>query len=321
MAVALTVAALRGKVALWSLTVSLAAALLIVATTCSMPSGAPNVDPVPVHKVPDSLRVVSLNVLRWCETDAIRRARMSRWLQVQQPDVVALQELNGCSADSFVMDARQWGHEHSVFLPSRGDPLGLTSSAPITDVVMIRDGFYYGLLEGTTHGMRFFVVHLHPWDYRTRQNEVALLLERAAAHIDKGVEVVLIGDFNAPSPVDRAMHEDGRLRSHTARGDMWVGVSNLNGGELDYQAMRQLENSPLVDLAAIFQKRPQQRITFPTPLDHNVTGPAADPQRRLDYVFVTRSLANRAIRAGVVIDESTHWLSDHYPLLADFRRQ
>ena len=274
---------------------------------------------MPILRPPDSVRVVSLNVLQWCLAEKDRRDRMIGWFQTQRPDVVALQELNGCSELSLAMDAKTWGHPYTAFLSNQGDPLGLTSSAPITEVVMTRDGFFYGLLEGTTHGMRFFVVHLHPWSYKSRQKEVALLMERARAYMDMGVDVVLVGDFNALATVDKPMHEDGQLRSHTARSDLWVGVSNLNSGELDYEAMGQVEETLLVDLMAVFQPQPEQRVTFPTPL---LGGPGrpVDLQRRLDYIFVTPQLAARAIWAGVVIDKSTHWLSDHYPLIADFRR-
>ncbi len=318
MKTSITVCGLRKRVAAWSLTILLLVGLMLVASACQPTAAVPDVEPIPVRRPEGSLRVASLNVLRWCMADDVRRQRMAHWLTVQRPDVVALQELNGCSEESLRISAGQWGHEYTAFLDNQGDPLGLTSSAPITDVVMTREGFFYGLLEGQTHGLRFFVVHLHPWSRESRQQEMALLLEKVEKARAAGAEVVVIGDFNALSPSDSQLHANGQLRSETALADLWVGIDNMRDGELDYSVMERMDNGQLVDLTRVFQPEARQRVSYPTPLEGKRGQELRDSQRRLDYVFVSPALAERTVWAGVVIDDSTHWLSDHYPLIADF---
>jgi len=43
-----------------------------------------------------------------------------------------------------------------------------------------------------------------------------------------------------------------------------------------------------------------------------------EPPLRLDYIFATEDLAQRAIRCDVLRTPDTERASDHYPVLADF---
>src|SRR6056297_2635134 len=82
---------------------------------------------------PAELKVITHNV--WYGFTKKGQPRHDQWLQwmaAQQPDVVALQELNGYTAEKLATDANSWGHSHSVLLKEEGFPTGITSRYPIT---------------------------------------------------------------------------------------------------------------------------------------------------------------------------------------------
>ncbi len=85
-----------------------------------------------------------------------------QWLAKQQPDVVALQELNGNTAKSLAKLAKQWGHGYSAILKENGFPVGLTSKQPIEVIERRVKGFHHGYLHCKTSGVHFFVVHFWP---------------------------------------------------------------------------------------------------------------------------------------------------------------
>ena len=63
------------------------------------------------------------------------------WIKNQHADVVALQELNGQTNESFKDLAEGWGHDHAVLLKEEGFPVGLTSKMPVEVIEKRVEGF------------------------------------------------------------------------------------------------------------------------------------------------------------------------------------
>lgn len=263
----------------------------------------------------ETLRLVTYNVWYGFTKAPARKASWLEWMKAREPDVVCLQELNGYTAAQLAKDAATWGHRHSVLLKEDGFATGVTSDSPIDDVQRLRHGFHHGLMRVHTAGFYLYVVHLHPSNWETRNREVALLLQDVK-RLPAGSRIVLAGDFNTFSTRDRS-HYDAhpRLLPFFAERDRRFGEQNLREGQLDFAVIRQIEEAGFVDLEARFRKAISG--TFPTQIEK--PGDHGDP-RRLDYVFANPTMAQRCVDAYSVVDEATATLSDHYPVIADFRR-
>lgn len=263
-------------------------------------------------------RMVSHNVwYGFTKKGEPRHAEWLAWMKEQNPDVVSLQELNGYTPEKLAADARAWGHEHSVLLKEDGFPTGFTSRTPITGVAKLREGFHHGLMRVETRGLTFYVVHFHPSNFERRIAEAELLRQDVASLPADKRRIVLIGDFNGFSPLDRAHYDqDPVIEPFFAGLDRKAPTArNLNQGKLDYGGLQAIQDQGYIDLVARFRDPAAPYAgTFPTPLvkeeDHGT-------DRRIDYIFLSPTLVPAAVSARILRDDRTGRLSDHYPLLAE----
>ena len=151
----------------------------------------------------------------------------TRWLQEQQPDIAAFQELNGISEAQLKEIAQNWEHSFAVTHKESGFPVGLTSRFPITVHERKVEGFHHGYLHAETAGIHFFVVHFWPGKY----HEADVILHQASALLkDHGGRVIVLGDLNGSSRRD----EDFLIKHATLR-------------ERDYIYTDKLEESGFID--------------------------------------------------------------------------
>ena len=60
--------------------------------------------------------------------------------------------------------------------------------------------------------------------------------------------------------------------------------------------------------------------TMPTPLKYNGESFGNISWKgRIDYIFATEDLAKLCVNAIIVTDIETNYLSDHYPIIAEFK--
>lgn len=266
------------------------------------------------------LRLISHNVFNGFTTKPEpRHTQWRAWMARQQPDVVALQELNGYTPEKLAGEARAWGHEYSVLLKEGGFPTGLTSRTPISNVARLRDGFHHGLLRAETRGLVFYVVHFHPSNFERRIAEAELLRKDLAALPADGRRIVLVGDFNGFSPQDRTHYEtDVRLEPFLTGLDRKTPTArNLNRGKLDYGGIQAILDQGFIDAIARFRTAGAPYTgTFPSPL---MSEEEHGTDRRIDYIMVSANLLSAVGDARILRDDVTARLSDHYPLRADLR--
>lgn len=261
-----------------------------------------------------NLKVLSYNVWYGFTKKPERKADYLAYVKELAPDVVSLQELNGYTPKKLAADAKSWGHAHSVLLKEDGFPTGLTSNRPITKVRRILKGYHHGLLSCVTHGVRFYVIHLHPGHWEIRLREVNLLLDDLAAR-PADEKILLVGDFNTFSHRDKPAYDASpdMVPFFRRLDKRWKSNRNLNDDRLDYRHLERLENAGFADLAAA--KRKTFRGTFPTKLR---AGEDNGPERRLDYVFANPVMTRACRSAQCLVNERTTMLSDHYPVSATF---
>jgi len=244
------------------------------------------------------LRVLAYNVFVGFKNDDKRHEHAVAWIAAQKPDVVALQELNGYTEEKLKEDARAWGHPYVQLCQVKsGFHLGLTSRKPIENVQLIaKKGLWHGIIHGQTHGIDFFVLHLAPKPEDIRLPETEIVLSEIRKIQSAGRPTVLLGDFNSPSRLDNDYYQ------RESRNEPQCNVMDqyLNGGWVDLVHQHQ---------GTITEKQ----ASFPSLLIENKWG-----FWRIDYILASSQLAKKCISARVMKDPATDYLSDHYPVMADF---
>ncbi len=262
-----------------------------------------------------TLRLITYNVWYGFTQVPERKKLWLQWMKDQQPDVVSLQELNEYTPDQLAEDAANWGHSHSVLLKEDGFPTGITSRYPIEDIQRYWEGFHHGLIRVRIQGIYFYVIHLHPSNWEARGREVDQILKNIG-NLSEDSSILLAGDFNTFSPVDSIYYSHETLEPFFQARDQEFNEKNLMDGNLDYSVIQKLMDHGLVDVE--YHQRPENYQftgSFPTRVEKE--GEDGDP-RRLDYVFVSKNLADQVIDAKIMANDTTWILSDHLPVRVDF---
>ncbi len=254
--------------------------------------------------------------------DTDRKAQCMAWIKSKEPDVLALQELCGYTEEMLKEDAKQWGHAYVQLLKTEGYPTALTSNRPIELKEKELEGFWHGLLHCQTYGIDFFVVHLSPADAEFRLQEARLITKRI--HESQADRYIILGDFNANSPFDAyAVEKNHVLREKYRPKSANDKHSNLRDGNFDYAVISEFLSCPAVDLGLQKTDLINNGFTFPAPVlvgKHNQTEKSIVENRvRIDYIFANPKLGNKCISFEIFNQEETHLLSDHYPIMAEFK--
>ena len=181
--------------------------------------------------------------------------------------------------------------------------------------------FWHGVLHCETYGIDFYVVHLSPADAEFRLKEAKMLVQDIQE--SQTGNYVILGDFNASSPFDAyALEQNHGLREkYKPKSD--AEHSNLLNGNFDYAVIGQFLACPAVDLALNKLDLVNKGYTFPSPVltgKYNNTDKSIVENRvRIDYIFANPDLADSCKGFEIFNQEETHGLSDHYPIMAEFK--
>jgi len=272
-----------------------------------------------------SLTVIAYNIWNGFDwgKDTIRHQLFIDWVQQQEADVMALQELCGYTQEKLQTDAAQWGHPYALILKEDGYPVGITSRQPIELVEKVQDSLWHGMLHVRTYDTDFFVVHLSPADVSIRMCEAQIISEkvRNLSH-DR---YILLGDFNAHSPMDADLNANrpellGRMRDGDIHNEKY---NNLRDGEYDYSVISTFLALPSIDVCHRLMSQ-EERYSFPSPVlvgqYYNSLATLASTHRRIDYILTSPKIALTCREATILHDTATRQLSDHYPVKATFDR-
>lgn len=269
------------------------------------------------------LKVITYNIWNGFDfrKDVDRKNGVIDWLIDQKPDVLALQELCGYNQETLLEDAKKWGHNHAVILKDNCHSVGLTSVGPIVIKEKVLDGLWHGMLHCETFGVDFFVVHLSPKDRDFRVKESNIIISKIASTENKSF--VVLGDFNSHSPFDGDIDMESpefleRIRISDSNNKA---NNNLLDSEFDYSVMSAFMSYPLIDVTQRFVTS-QDRFTFPAEvLLKNYTSKELleKNRRRIDFIMASRELAKKCVNSSVHNDKETGLLSDHYPVVAEFK--
>lgn len=262
------------------------------------------------------LRIVSYNILNGMKLDeSPEKSAFVSWVKGLEPDIVGLQEAQQLTQSTLEDMARRFGHPYAVLLKVEGHPTALTSRHPIVNVRKVTDSMHHGFIQAEVAGLNVVVLHFSPHKYWKRREEIDLVLAtmRSAPQRERWV---VMGDFNAESPLDREMYADGRLIIDRRRAEeRYATHENLVDGGLDFEVISRALAAGLDDVVHEKQRGPlwtQPTLRFAETAGRNVP-------RRVDYIFVTRDLVARIADATIVKDPFTDMHSDHYPILLELK--
>lgn len=242
------------------------------------------------------------------------------WIASQDCDVLALQELKGFNQARLEAAAKKWGHEYALIFDRKGGfPQGVTSKTQIELVEQIQpenDPKLRGTLYCKTAGIHFFVVHFDPRNYLRRQKESAAVANRVKPLVEADEKVVVLGDFNAHSSVDKEsiFIKTVLLEKWRAKEKEGARYRSFNqNGELDFSVMQTLFDAGLVDPAVAPLPTFPTRLHFPDASQEEFEG----LQQRIDFILVSSPLADGTVTYPR--DEVLNEISDHWPVVLELK--
>ncbi|MGE4563976.1 MAG: endonuclease/exonuclease/phosphatase family protein [Victivallaceae bacterium] len=261
-------------------------------------------------QAPKPLKVIAYNVLIGFN-HGTRLKETAEWLTRQDPDVILFQEIARQDSGSFAEMAKLWGHHYAaVAKPGTDYSIALTSKRPFQMIETRTDGFHHGYVLAKIDGIYYMSIHLSPFKYKVRIGETALYLERLKPLLDAGEKVIVMGDFNNPSPYDKAKYDqdEAMLAASRKTDAKFEHIENLNNGNFDYRATQQMLDGGLEEVCYFYMK------------NHGITPRVG---RRIDLAFVSRNLVPAVEKA--YIDTSDYdlfkSLSDHFPVILTLERK
>ncbi|WP_242203083.1 endonuclease/exonuclease/phosphatase family protein [Aestuariivivens insulae] len=272
-----------------------------------------------------TIKVISYNIWNGFDwgKDVNRKKAFISWVNKQKPDVLALQELCGYTHEKLLEEAKAWGHGYAEILKTDGYPVGITSSKPIEIKEKILENMHHGALHCKTAGIDFFVVHFSPFSYKKRLEEAKIILNRLSKLSSEESRYMILGDFNAVSPLDADLYKDKPtvVASMQESEKQHEHVRNLFNDQLEYGVLSTFLSFPLMDVTQKYTQGWDDRISFPTQVFEVEKGKGrSENSIRIDYILVSPILAKKCINATVANKEDTFYLSDHYPVVAEFSK-
>lgn len=259
----------------------------------------------------ESLRILSYNILEGMKTDTTKGKQLFvKWINDQDPDILALQEANKFTPVTLAALAKSYGHDYSVIVKESGYPVALTSRFPITDIEKINENITHGYITAKVNGYNIVVLHLNPHHYDKRRAEIAAILAKIAAN-NAMKKLIVMGDFNSYSPLDKANLTDGLVVKRYKEAKLKYKTHNnlVNGEELDLQVQESILDFGLTDI-----------LKYLADSDPGNAKEVIPGKYRIDYIYVSKDLKKKVIRGKFIRDDFTKKFSDHLPLIIELKQ-
>jgi exodeoxyribonuclease-3 len=253
------------------------------------------------------LKVVTWNV----NSLRVRLPHVLKWLEREQPDLLALQETK-LKDDDFPADAfRDYGYGTVFSGQSSYNGVAILSREPPTAVCLGLRGYadeQKRVLGATFGSLRFWNLYVPNGQtvgsdkYRYKLEWLAALRMLLAEELAQHSELLLVGDFNI-APDDRDVHNPLA----------WQG--KIMCSEPERAALTALCDLGVADAFRLFPQ-PEQIFSW---WDYRAGAFRRNQGLRIDLVLASRSLSQRCV--GCRIDkEPRGWErpSDHVPVVAEF---
>jgi exodeoxyribonuclease-3 len=241
----------------------------------------------------------------------VRLPQVLEWLENEQPDVLALQEIKMTDEQFPLVDVEAAGY-HACFSGQKTyNGVAVLSKAlaedPLTDIATLDDP-QRRILAVTVAGIR--VVNLYVVNGQEVGSEKFAYklhwLEQVTAHLktelDAHEQMVVLGDFNI-APEDRDVHDPEAWRER------------ILCSTPEREALGRILDLGFVDVFRLFEQAPESFSWW----DYRAAAFRRNRGLRIDLILASPALAERA--TGSRIDVTPRGLerpSDHTPVMAEF---
>ena len=246
------------------------------------------------------MKILQYNLLEGCKT-LDRYQPFLSWLKAQDYDVVGFNELNDWTEAEFQREMENCGFPNTCLFQMKSSPyfIGVAAKSPITLMGKMEESpFHHGMLHVKINDINFIVTHLCPFESEKREREAKAIVN----YIHPIQEpVVVMGDFNTFSPLDKDFYELDKTMAKERRA-----MQHIRNGEINYQPMKILLEAGLHDI------NHAEKLDYSMPTEiHNNDDPF---YTRIDYVLVNDLLLNKNPTARIIRSFEVAKLSDHYPI-------
>lgn len=267
-----------------------------------------------------TVKVLSYNVYWGMKQDSTEnKSHFAKWIKEQDPDILALQEVNGFTQKKLQAFAESYGHNYAILVKepepdgSISFPVAITSKYPIVNVQRIKDNLIHGLIVAEIDGYHYLVTHFHPFSAKKRGYEIDLVLAHAKSKPD--AKWLLMGDINSPSPLDKSEYDNGLFLAHArAETKKKPHYKNLTNDQLDYSIQQRILDASFVDALKMYY--PQFTPTCPTKLIYD----QSPLPLRYDMMYISSNMKGQVTKCEIIKDQFTDWYSDHYPVMLVFNK-
>lgn len=237
------------------------------------------------------------------------------WVKQQNPDILALQEVNKFTQLTLETMARRYNHPYAVLLKEKGFPVALTSKYPIVNVQKVLDNMHHGFIRADIAGFNVLVVHLSPHKYWKRHEEIEVILQTATTQANQH-KTIIMGDFNAISIADGDFYANGKiLEKYVDMGKRYAYHDNLIDGKLDFGVHEKIVNQGYIDIFKL--KHPTYDFTRPT---LKTADEGRNASSRIDFIYVSKKMKSKVLESAIIKDAFTNYYSDHYPVMMVLKR-
>jgi len=271
-----------------------------------------------------TLKLISYNVYWGMKQDSTEgKSKFVEWIKSQNPDILALQEMNGFTQKALEKLAESYGHSYSYIVREPFDdgsisfPVAITSKYPIVNVRKVVENNIHGFIEAEIEGLHFIITHFHPFSAEKRVSEVGQILATVKSKDPKlKKKWFFMGDLNSVSPLDKIEYNNNKLRDFI-REDRKKRPhnENLKNDELDYSIQESILNFGFVDAFKV--RNPQFVASAPTKMFYD----QSKFPLRYDYLYVSPNMKKDIVECDIIKDDFTDIYSDHYPVILVFKHK
>ena len=233
--------------------------------------------------------------------NASKLLETAEWILTLDPEVILFQEIARQDSDGFANLARLWGHSYAaVAKPFTDYSIALTSKHPFDMIETRTADLHHGYVLAKINGVYFMSIHTSPFDYARRIQETAIYVRRIKPLLDAGEKLIMMGDFNNYSPMDKERFDDRLEKMDPVKREAYIKGrgKNMNNGKYDYVSTQQLLDAGLIDVGYEWMK------------EHNIRYSS-----RIDLALLSPNLKDDVVESYVEFPKWKYFsqFSDHWP--------
>ncbi|MBR6058333.1 MAG: carbohydrate binding domain-containing protein [Victivallales bacterium] len=248
----------------------------------------------------ESTRILAYNV-EIGFNNASKLLETAEWIRSYDPEVILFQEIARQDSKGFAEMARLWGHSYAaVAKPFTDYSIALTSKHPFEMIETRTVDLHHGYVIAKIHGVYFMSIHTSPFDFKRRIHETAIYARRIKPLLDAGEKLIMMGDFNNYSPLDKERFDDRLEKMDPVKREAYIKGrgKNMNNGKYDYVSTQQLLDVGLIDVGYTWMK------------EHNIRYSS-----RIDLALLSPNLKDDVVESYVEFPKWKYFreFSDHWP--------